>query len=157
VTTVAKHWWSDDDTLLAAVKEALNAGREVPRDFIEGGKSAYTWRTIDAELAALTYDSKAHAGAPTAVTRTETATLRSLTFASESTTIELEITQDALLGQVAPAQAGAVSVRVAGKEIATVPVDELGFFMLRPVPDNSFRLLFSGASGTVVLTGRVSP
>ena len=48
---------SDDDQLLAVLKESLQAQWQVPADFTEAGRSAYAWRNIDAELAELTYDS----------------------------------------------------------------------------------------------------
>ena len=47
----------DDDELLAALGEAIQAREEVPEWFIETGKNAYAWHNIDAELARLTYDS----------------------------------------------------------------------------------------------------
>ena len=47
-------WWVDDDELLGELHRAFEP---VPASFIEAGKMAFTWRSIDAELAALTYDS----------------------------------------------------------------------------------------------------
>ena len=51
--------WGDDDHLLAALGEAVRAARAVPPEFTAAGQAAFTWRTIDAELAALTFDSAA--------------------------------------------------------------------------------------------------
>ena len=47
-------WWADEDELLGELRLALGP---VPASFIDAGKMAFTWRSIDAELAALTYDS----------------------------------------------------------------------------------------------------
>ena len=47
----------DDEQLLAALRESIRARQAVPDEFVEMGKSAYTWHNIDAELAQLTYDS----------------------------------------------------------------------------------------------------
>jgi hypothetical protein len=157
VSTVADRWWVDDDRLLAVLKEALGAAHAVPREFVEAGKAAYAWRTIDAELAALTYDSAGDAGVPSAATRADPAALRALTFASAHLTIELEITPDAVLGQLTPAQAGSVSAHVGAGEVASAPIDELGFFIVSPVPTQSFRLLCQTTSGDSSLTGWISP
>ena len=47
----------DDEELLAALRQALRARQAVSPGFVEAGKGAFAWRTIDAELAQLTYDS----------------------------------------------------------------------------------------------------
>ena len=157
MNTMADQWWSDDDELLEVLKDAMTVAREMSRGFVDAGKAAYAWRTIDAELAALTYDSAWDADQLDTATRAENATLRALTFASGGLTIELEVTPEALLGQIAPAQAGVVSVRVDTQETASAQIDEVGFFIIRPVPAGSFRLLCSTDSGESVLTGCVSP
>ena len=85
---MATQWWNDDDQLLEVLREAVTIAREMPADFVAVGKAAYAWRTIDAELAALTYDS-AWQTEELSLTRAESAELRMLTFASEGLTIEL--------------------------------------------------------------------
>ncbi|GAA4717528.1 hypothetical protein [Phytohabitans rumicis] len=151
---MASRPWSDED-LLEVLKDALAAARAVPRGFVEAGKAAYAWRTIDAELAHLLYDSANHGTAP--LLRAEDATLRALRYASAGLTIELELTPDALLGQILPAQPGSVGVFVAAEEVAAAHIDELGFFAVRPVPPGPFRLLVRAASGASGLTGWVTP
>ena len=92
----------DDEQLLAALREALEADEAVPPEFIELGKNAYAWHNIDAELAQLTYDSVHE---PDALSlRAEAASIRALTFTSAHLTIELEVSEDSVLGQVVPAQ-----------------------------------------------------
>lgn len=155
---MASQYLSDDAELLAALKDALAYERAVPREVIEAGKAAWSWRAIDAELAALTYDSALTADALAAGTRAEPASLRALTFTCEDLTIELEVTADALLGQLTPATGGeTVVVRVGADEIASAIADEVGFFALSPVPTAPFRLQIKTVSGTIVLTGWVSP
>jgi len=148
----------DDDHLLAMLREALRDAESVPPEFIEAGKAAYAWRTIDLELAALTYDSALDGEALSGGTRAEPATLRSLTFTCVEMTIELEVTDDALVGQITPARAGeSVVVRVGSSEYAPVTTDEVGFFVVRPVPADPFRLLIRTSAGLAVLTGWISP
>ena len=133
-------WWNDDAELLATLAEAVRAERAVPPAFVEAGKAAYTWRTIDAELAALVYDS---ASEPV-LTRAEVASLRALTFASAGLTIELEITDGGLLGQLVPPGRGEVEVQTAVGTAARVSADDVGFFAIRPVPTGRFRLRCHG-------------
>src|SRR5439155_1472035 len=95
-----------EDWLLEEERNAaLRAARDVPRRFVEAGQAALAWHNIDAELAALTYDSAAERperlgatraeqlGATRAeqlgATRAESATLRALTFASNRLSIHL--------------------------------------------------------------------
>jgi hypothetical protein len=51
--------WNDDQQLLADLVEAVRAAGQVPERFIELGQAAFAWRGVDAELAALTFDSAA--------------------------------------------------------------------------------------------------
>lgn len=149
------HRPSSDDELLAWLAEAQAEAESVPRDFIEAGQAAYSWRNIDAELAELVYDSalEAHSGAPV---RTEQAHLRALTFASSALTVEIEITGEALLGQVMPHQAGEVEVVTRAGSTQVEPIDDVGCFTIRPVPAGSFRMHCRTASGSVISTDWLS-
>ncbi|HEY9336182.1 MAG TPA: hypothetical protein VIQ79_17230 [Kribbella sp.] len=145
--------WHDDEKLIAALREALASAEDVPSAFVEAGKAAFAWRSIDAELAALTYDSALE---PVAI-RSESAILRSLTFASDGWTVELELTPDAVLGQLDPPGVGTVTARGDGGELATADIDELGFFVLGPPPTVPYRLVCQTSSGTTILTGWITP
>jgi len=140
--------WDDDQRLLTDLGAAVRAERSMPEHFAEIGKSAFAWRTVDAELAELTFDS-ATAGADAGV-RAEPAVLRSLTFAARGLSIELEITPDALLGQVVPPQPGELEVHRPDGTITSVEVDEVGWFTVRPRPDGRFRLRLHTGSATVL-------
>jgi hypothetical protein len=155
VSTVVDLDWTDDE-LLDALRDALVTTEQVPQSFVEAGKAAFAWRTIDAELAALTYDSAWDSPELVAV-RSESATLRSLTFASDGWTIELELTPDGVLGQLDPPEAGTVSARGDGGKFTEAEIDDLGFFALRPVPTAPYRLVCTTNSGTTILTGWVTP
>ncbi len=106
---MTSEWWNDDDTLLAAVTRAIREAEDVPPSIVEAGKMAFAWHNIDAELAALTYDSSRDvlAGASTR-SATEPAELRCLKFDASELSIELEIIGDVLHGQLVPAQPGEV-------------------------------------------------
>jgi hypothetical protein len=142
--------WDDDEELLAALGEAL-AGSAVPPEFIEAGKAAYTWRTIDAELAELTYDS-AQESLAAAGHRAEDPSIRTLTLSSAHLTIELEASEDAILGQLVPVQTGLVEIQFGPEKGAETEVDTVGCFTIQPIPARPFRLRCRGAEGIVVLT-----
>jgi hypothetical protein len=144
----------DDEELLAALDDAMRARQAVPEWFVETGKNAYAWHNIDAELAQLTYDSN-HDRSRAAVMRAEAASIRALTFTSAHLSIELEVTEDRLLGQVITPQAGTLETHTAAG-VTTLAVDEIGGFVLDPKPASPFRLRFRALDGTDVLTGWVT-
>jgi hypothetical protein len=158
--------WSDDDLLLAALADAVRAVPDVPRDFIEQANDAYAWRTIDAEFAALVYDSTLAdnasgselAGALSAAsgTRSEPAVLRALTFSSPRLMVELHIGTDGLLGLISPPRDGDVEVQFASGETVEAPIDDVGWFAVRPAPPTPFRLRLRTSDGADVLTGWVT-
>jgi hypothetical protein len=143
----------DDDQLLAALGDAVRARQAVPDAFVEMGKGAYAWHHIDAELAQLTYDSRTDR---IAAVRSETASVRALSFASAHLSLELEVTEDCLLGQVIPPRAGTLEAQTGAGASTTTTVDEIGCFAVDPIPASPFRLRFRAADGTDVLTGWVT-
>ena len=150
---MAQQWWQDDDQLLGALAEALRSERNVPAEFIAMGKAAFAWHGIDAELATLSYDSVLEgAELELAGVRSEPASLRYLTFTSRELTLEIEVTDDAILGQLVPPGPGRMEVRTADGTVVTAVIDQGGGFTIRPVPRGSFRLYCHAASRTSVLT-----
>ena len=145
----------DDDQLFAALKDALSARRAVPPEFVEAAKNAYTWHNIDAELAQLTYDSTSALEPAALATRADTAGIRELTFSSARLTIELEVSTDALLGQVTPPQVATIDIQFRTGPASTVSSDEVGFFAVSPIPQGLFRL-HCRAAGIDVVTGWVT-
>lgn len=145
----------DDEELLAALREALRARQAVSPEFVEAAKNAFAWHNIDAELAQLTYDSSRDSGYEASV-RAEDASIRALTFTSAHLTIELEVTQDSLVGQIIPGQAGTIKVQPREGAEAAFPADEIGCFSVRPIPSGPFRLRCRTAAGLDVLTGWIT-
>jgi hypothetical protein len=145
----------DDEELMAALKEALASYQSVPPEFIEAGRNAFAWHNIDAELAQLTYDSAGHRETASSV-RSEMASIRALTFTSAHLTIELEVSEDSLLGQVIPARQGTIEVHTRAGVIATIPVDELGYFTARRPLDSPFRLHWQTSDSPDIVTGWIT-
>ncbi|HEX6326634.1 MAG TPA: hypothetical protein VFZ72_08675 [Jiangellaceae bacterium] len=137
-----------DEQLLAELREALNTAEQVPDGFVATGKAAFAWRTVDAELAALAQeatDADALAGV-----RAERAAVRALSFLASDVSIELEVTPDALLGQLVPARPGTIEVQAQDGTRQTVTVDESGWFAIRPLPGAMFRLHLQTANDNVI-------
>jgi hypothetical protein len=145
----------NEEQLLSALKESLRARRTVPPEFVETGKNAYAWHSIDADLAQLTYDSISDLGMATSM-RSEPASIRALTFTSKYLTIELEVSEDSLLGQVIPTRPGTLEIHSHAGTIATTPVDEVGSFRVHPIPGGPFRLNCHIPDGANVLTGWIT-
>jgi hypothetical protein len=145
----------DDEELLAALRHALLARQAVPSGFVEAAQNAFAWHNIDAELAELTYDSVRDDEMATSV-RAEAASIRALTFSSAHLTIELEVTQESLLGQIVPTQTATVTVQPSAGNETLVQTDEIGCFSIRPIPSGPFRLHCRTVAGVYVLTGWIT-
>jgi hypothetical protein len=91
----------DDDRLLAELREAVAEADQVTDRQREAARAAFTWRTVDAELAELLHDSALES---TAVRGADDAA-RTLSFVSGPITLEVEIDGDTVMGQVVGAAA----------------------------------------------------
>lgn len=126
---------TDDDAVLDELARALRAQSEVPKDVVAAAKSIFTWRTVNAELAALTADSSV--AEPSGVRGT--GTVRSLSFAAGDSVVELDLAADGLTGLVLPPQLGRITIETAAGDGLIAVVDEFGGFRL-PAPRERFRL-----------------
>jgi hypothetical protein len=121
-----------EDEVLELLRGALRGEDGPPDDVVRAAKEAWTWRTIDAELAALTYDSALDEEARAGVRGVATA--RTLSFGDGHLIIEIELTEAdddhlRLEGQVAPATGAGVAVeRVDGRPTVQLRTDDLGRF-----------------------------
>src|SRR5918996_129143 len=139
---------TNNDQLLVELREAMRTADEVPAGFIAAGKAAFAWRTVDAELAALADELRADEAL--AGTRAEHAAVRALSFHASDISIEVEVTSDALLGQVVPPRPGQVEVQSQDGTRHAATVDETGWFAIRPLPSAMFRLHLRTATDNVV-------
>ena len=122
----------------------------VPADVVSAAKAAFTWRSVDEELAALVYDS---ADDTPALAGVRGGSARQLTFSAPELTIELEVGGSArgAVGQLVPAQAASIEVRHA-EGSAFVDSDDLGRFDIDRVPDGPVSLHLEAAGGGRVAT-----
>lgn len=141
---------ADDAQLLNELRAALRDQDAVPAAVTEAAIAAFAWRTIDVELAALSYDSflddKELAGV-----RSAGGGARMLTFDAAGLTVEIEIDQGRVIGQLVPAQAGKVQVRHSGGSV-TVQADDRGRFSCDGVPRGPFSLRCMTSNATPIVT-----
>jgi hypothetical protein len=159
-------WLADDDDLIGELGAAVREDDAVPQGFRQIARDAYVWRTVDAELAQLAEDSALSGPVLRGDPRDLDGGPRSLSFVAGALTIELEIHPDAVRGQLVPAQPGAVRVQLDREETSdasetvaaqTIPVDDVGWFVVSPVPAGRFRLQVRTTLGTSVQTGWITP
>jgi hypothetical protein len=164
VNAVSDLWWETDQQLLAALRDALDADAEVPETFRAAGQAAFPVPDLDAELAALSYDS---ATQPLALTRgdpdggidgsgDEPATVRALSFAHAELAIHLQVADGAVLGQLVPPPCAELVLQTPAGKPTKVSIDEDGWFVLRPIPPDRFRLRCRTAEGNAVVTGWIT-
>lgn len=114
--------------------------------------AAFQWRTLDAELAELTYDSwmddRELAGVRSSGGQ------RQLTFEAPGVTVEVEVSGGAsprLVGQVVPAHPGTVELRHR-TGITTLAVDDLGRFAAPHLPAGPVSLRCTAVADSPVET-----
>jgi hypothetical protein len=137
---------ASEDEVLDLLRGALRERDTVPDDVVRAAKESWTWRTIDAELAALTYDSAIDDEALAGVRGV--GTVRSLAFGSGELLVEIELEPrgdedepSRLVGQISPAGPVAVSVeRVDGRPSLELAVDDLGRFRAERVDPGVVRV-----------------
>jgi hypothetical protein len=146
-----------DETLLAELRAVAAEVEPTPPELLTAARGSYTWRTIDAELAELSYDSLLDTS-PAGVRGS--GTVRRLTFTGAGLTVELEVdTGDSgkprLTGQLVPPHAADVQVRNLGSSV-TVEADEVGRFSVAGVRAGPISLRYVPRVGTgAVETGWV--
>ncbi|WDZ85817.1 hypothetical protein [Micromonospora cathayae] len=139
-----------DDALLVELGAALRDSGPVPEEFLNAALAAFTWRTVDAELAVaeLTFDSACDLE-PAGLTRSA-GTDRTLTFRTGRVVVEVEVTATGIVGQLSPARGGQISARTPAGRYEDVAVDAVGFFSLGVPPTGPVQLRARTAEYAVV-------
>jgi hypothetical protein len=118
-----------EERLFEELTAVVRRADGTPAEVLAAARGSYTWRTIDAELAELTYDSLLDDDALAGVR--SGAQPRQVTFETGELTIELEIGFATggrrIVGQLIPTQIAEIEIRhPAGEQ--SVEADELGRF-----------------------------
>jgi hypothetical protein len=136
-----------------AVNDALReaaALERVPDDVVAAARATFTWRTIDAELAALAFDS---IDAGELVGARGDSGVRSLSFEYGALAIELEVSTATrgpvtIQGQVAPGEPATIEVQHADHAAPfSAQLRSNGRFEATGVPAGSIRLMVRFAPG----------
>lgn len=115
---------TDDEGLMEELARALEEVAAVPDHRREAARAAFSWRTIDAELLALTHDSLDLADAAVR----STLDVRTLGFGSDGLSLEVEVDGDRVFGQVLDVEVDALVVESVEGGAQNVPVDSSGIF-----------------------------
>jgi hypothetical protein len=146
---MTRRLWDDDDRLLEDLAEAVRGTQPLADTIAAQAEGVLSWRTIDEDLlqASLTFDSSLEA---VAATRADPGQTRLLVFSSTPLSMELEVTQDEVVGQILPPGPGEIHVETPDGTEYSVSADESGFFELPSVPADAVRLRCDTATGRVV-------
>jgi hypothetical protein len=144
--------WDDDDLLRERLSEALREIDEVPPGFVESATETFAWRDIDAELAALVYDSELEGAA-----RADVASLRALTFATSRVTVEITFMPEVMIGQIAPQCTARIQLHYTGGRVTHVVADALGVFTVDPPPQDPFVLSCQFGQDINIVTPLITP
>lgn len=140
-----------DSALLGELRSTLTHRGDVPPEVFDAGYAAYTWRTVDAELAAILFDSASRSlGELTGVRSEQHAAVRAMTFGVGPLTIEVEIGARELLGQVHPAEITELDIEEQSGQRHRLAVDDVGGFSMPQVPTYPFRLIVRTDTSHVV-------
>jgi hypothetical protein len=147
---------ANDEALIAELRALAQRLDAPPPELREAARWAFTWRSVDAELAELMADSATDEEV-FAYARAEPGP-RLLTFEAPRLEVEVQVSADAdhrrLTGQVVPPQEARIEVRHAGG-VVTVDADALGRFAAEGVaagPASLRLLLGEGDQARVVDT-----
>jgi hypothetical protein len=139
-----------DDRLLELLGRALRAADPVPEQVVAGARAAWTWRTIDDELAELIFDSAAEL---TGVRSEDTA--RQLTFRGPDLEIEVMVVDEAsrrIVGQLIPPGSFTVQLLSSDELMREETSDRLGRFSFDAVAPGPVRLAVIDPDGTHIIT-----
>jgi hypothetical protein len=136
-----------DDELLALLGEAVAESDGVADRHREAARAAFTWRTVDAELAELLHDSALDPGL---AVRSGGDDVRTLAFASGPITLEIEIDGDEVMGQIIGGQALRITVQRPDTEDRDIATDQAGFFRIDAVGRGPLRLVVPVGDLTLV-------
>jgi hypothetical protein len=121
----------DDDQLVAQLRRALDALDPVPADALATAKAALDLSRADAELAELVFDSLLDS--PLVAMRHEVVEARSLEYVVQGFRLVIELSGDAVMGQLDPVRPARVELETADGRRAT-DVDGHGRFGFVGVP-----------------------
>ncbi len=133
---------AEHDEIFEQLAAIVGAVETPPPAVVAAARAAFTWRTIDGELAELVYDSWLDDDALVGVRARHSP--RRLTFRGRNLTLEVEVElgeggEGHLVGQLVPPRPGVVQVRHAQQSLSVL-VDRLGRFSIPGLPSGNVSL-----------------
>jgi hypothetical protein len=110
----------------------------VDERYIRAAQAAFTWRTVDAELEILSLETELEVSGAARVRGTGAP--RMFAFHGERLSVEIEIDDDGIVGQLTPPGPARVTLVTTDGPQAAVAADEVGCFSLPPPPPGPMRL-----------------
>lgn len=133
-----------DVALLAELRHAIEAADPLPDRADAAARAAWTWRTIDAELAELRSDSAVDTAGVRGM-----AWPRQLSFEAREASIEIEIDHDRLVGQVVPPAEVSLTLTDSNGEVRTTRSDHVGHFTFTEVESGTVRVTAALPDGSI--------
>ena len=118
--------WTDDE-LLQELRAALQE-EPVAESVIRAAQAAFTWRTVDAELELLSLDTSDALAAGALVRGDGPGEQRTFAFRGVRLSVEIEIDEDGIVGQLTPPGPARVTLLTADGPQAATEADEVGCF-----------------------------
>jgi len=147
-TTPEGRWSADDEALWQELKDAVTGTERGTEQMVDAAKAAFSWRTADAELATLSFDSSRDELA--LVRGPEPAQPRMLVFRGRSLQVDVEIGSEVVVGQVEPAQACRVSIVSTDGRSEEASTDDEGLFSVNLPGSGPFRLKWESDASVLV-------
>jgi hypothetical protein len=130
--------WSDDE-LLRELRAALQES-PVDESVIRAAQAAFTWRTVDDDLELLSLEAGCGLTTDVLVRDSGPGGPRILTFHGERLSVEIEIDEAGIVGQLTPPRPGQVTLVTADGPRATTQADDVGCFTFPPPTAGPLRL-----------------
>jgi hypothetical protein len=112
----------------------------VDEKLIRAAQAAFTWRTVDADLEILSLETELAVSDAARVRDAGQGSPRMFAFHGERLSVEIEIDDDGIVGQLTPLGPARVTLVTPDGPQATADADEVGCFSLPAPPSGPMRL-----------------
>ncbi|MFC8834467.1 hypothetical protein ACFT8V_14880 [Streptomyces griseoincarnatus] len=136
----------EEELLEEELRQAASLLDPVPPALLQSAVDAFALRDLEARVAGLTFDSLVDA----IPVRGAAAAPRMLTFTAGEATLDVELTEDGLIGQVLPPAPARIEVLTGSRPATTATADDMGRFTAPVTPSGPFALRLHTTDETVM-------
>ncbi|GHE60819.1 hypothetical protein GCM10018771_48210 [Streptomyces cellulosae] len=137
----------EEELLEEELRQAASLLDPVPPLLLQSAIDAFALRDLEARVAELTFDSLVDA----IPVRGAAAAPRMLTFSAGGTTLDVELTEEGMIGQVLPPSPARIDILTGPRPATTTTADDMGRFTAPVTPSGPFALRLH-TPGEVVMT-----